>query len=194
MMSISGLGSAAVIVLGQSAIARVTRTDLHQLDPISALLIACVVALVAVIAFSQLAATGIHKLLAEQVMYAWNDRVLQTAAGTDMWQFELPTFHDRLRRARNGAGSSIGISMAVPQLVSGAVASTGLLVALAVTAPILLPVVIISGLPLLLAGRANGQEMYSFSFGNTPNDRERFGLERVLTSRDESAEVRIFGM
>src|SRR5690625_1334869 len=34
----------------------------------------------------------------------------------------------------------------------------------------------------------------SFSFGNTPSDRERFALEKVLSSPDESAEVRIFGM
>ena len=194
MMSISGLGMAAVVVVGQTAITRVTRSGGPRVDLVSGLLVGCVIALAAVIAFAQLAATGIHKLLAERVMYAWNDRVLQTAARTDMWQFELPAFHDRLRRARNGAGSSIGISMAVPQLVAGVFASLGLLTALLVTAPILVPVVIISGAPLLLAGRANGQEMYSFSFGNTPNDRERFGLERVLTSRDESAEVRIFGM
>lgn len=194
MMSISGLGMAATVLLGQRAVTRVTHIHRPGADPVTWLLIGAVVLLAAVIAFSQLAATGIHRLLAERVMYAWNERVLQTAALSDIWQFEQPEFHDRLRRARNGAGASIEISMAVPQLIAGLIAGAGLLTALAVTAPVLLPVVIASGVPLLLAGRANGREMYSFSFGNTPNDRERFALENVLSSRDQSAEVRIFGM
>lgn len=194
MMSVSGLGMAAVILLGQRAVSRVTHIASPGSDPVTWLLIGGVVVLAAVIAFAQLAATGIHRLLAEQVMYAWSERVLHTAALSSIWDFERPEFHDRLRRARQGSGASIEISMAVPQLIAGMIASIGLLTALAVTAPVLVPVVIASGIPLLLAGRANGREMYSFSFGGTPNDRERFALESVLSSRDQSAEVRIFAM
>ncbi|QDP95440.1 ATP-binding cassette domain-containing protein [Microlunatus elymi] len=194
LMSVSGLGMAAALLLGQRAVKRVTDSQAPQGDWLLWLLIGGVVVLAGVIAFSQLAATGFHRLLAERVMYAWNERVLQTAALTEIWEFERPEFHDRIRRARQGGGASIGISMAVPQLLAGLIASTGLLTALAITAPVLLPVVIASGVPLLLAGRANSREMYSFNFGNTPNDRERFALEGVLSSRDQSAEVRVFGM
>jgi hypothetical protein len=58
----------------------------------------------------------------------------------------------------------------------------------------MIPVVALSGIPLLLVSRANSEEMYSFSFGRTPGDRERFQLEGVLSSRDQAAEVRIFGI
>ncbi|MFC7619819.1 ABC transporter ATP-binding protein [Microlunatus sp. GCM10028923] len=103
-------------------------------------------------------------------------------------------FHDELRRAKNSADSSLQLAMAVPQLLGSAVAAIGLIAAAAVTVPAMIPVVALSGIPLLLVSRANSEEMYSFSFGRTPGDRERFQLEGVLSSRDQAAEVRIFGI
>lgn len=146
------------------------------------------------IAFGQLASTGLHRLLAERVMYWCNEQVVRLTAECETREFDTPDFHDRIRRARNGASSSITIAMAAPQLVAATITSLGLIAAVGATAPVLIPVALLSGVPLLLAGRANGEEMYSFSFGNTPNDRERFQLEGVLGSRDQAAEVRVFGI
>ena len=93
LMSLGGLGMAAVVLLGQLSITRLTRTDPPSTDRTTWLLLAGVMLLSSAIAFAQLAATGIHKLLAERVMYAWNERVLRTAGLSSMWEFELPEFH-----------------------------------------------------------------------------------------------------
>lgn len=194
MMSFGGVGTAAVVYLAQFATGRMDADSVTTVDSQVWLLGSVVVILVALVAMAQLAATGVHRLLAERVMKAWSERVLHATAFSDVREFETPAFHDQLRRAQRGSLASVHISMAVPQILGSAVASVGLVAALALTTPMIVPVVIISGLPLLLAGRANGDEMYSFDFGHTPNDRERAALERVLSSRDQSAEVRVFGL
>ena len=193
-MSVTGLGFAVELFLGRELVGRLTGADGPSSSAGTWLLLAGAVVVAAGIAFGQLASTGLHRLLAERVMYWCNEQVLRLTAECETREFDTPDFHDRIRRARTGAGSSITIAMAAPQLVASAITSIGLLAAVGATAPVLIPVALLSGVPLLVAGRANGEEMYSFSFGNTPDDRERFQLEGVLGSRDQAAEVRVFGI
>ena len=193
-MSVTGLGFAVELFLGRSLIGRLTTTAGPTFTPETMLLLAAAVVVAAAIAFGQLASTGLHRLLAERVIYWCNEQVVRLTAECEARDFDTPGFHDRIRRARNGAASSIQIAMAAPQVVASTVTSLGLILAVGATAPVLIPVALLSGVPLLIAGRANGEEMYSFSFGNTPNDRERSQLEGVLSSRDQAAEVRVFGI
>jgi ATP-binding cassette subfamily B protein len=193
-MSVTGLGFAVELFLGRALVGRLTGPDGPSGTTGTWLLLGGAVLVAAGIAFGQLASTGLHRLLAEKVIYWCNEQVVRLTAECETREFDSPDFHDRIRRARNGAQSSITIALAAPQLVASAVTSLGLLAAVGATAPVLIPIALLSGVPLLIAGRANAREMYSFSFGNTPNDRERFQLEEVLGSRDQAAEVRVFGI
>lgn len=190
-MAVSGLGLGAVVLVGAEVSRRLTA---GRPGPELVPLLAAVVALVALIAFGRLVGAGLHRLLVEQVIYTSQQQVLQSSAYSEAIAFDRAEFHDELRRAKNSADSSLQLAMAVPQLIGALVAAVGLVTAAAVTAPVMIPVVALSGIPLLLVSRANAREMYSFSFGQTPDDRERFQLERVLSSRDQAAEVRIFGI
>ena len=191
MMSMSGLGAAAAILIGRKFVAVISDQPYSQSAVglgIGTLL------LLGLVLFAQLASTGLHRILVEKVTYAFNLRILQALSNSSIDEFERPEFHDRITRARQSATASIGIAMAVPQLVSGVISGVGLVLSVGVTKPEIIPFAILSGVPPLLAGRANSSEMYSFSFGHTPEDRERFYIESVLGSRDQSAEVRIFGL
>lgn len=191
-MSLSGLGLGAAVLVGGEIARRLTAGGPPGTDLIP--LLVAVVLLVAVIAFGQLVGTGLHRLLVEQVIYVSHQQVLQSSAYSEAIAFDRAQFHDELRRAKNSAESSLQLAMAVPRLLGAAVAGIGLVAAAAMTVPAMIPVVALSGIPLLLVSRANSNEMYSFSFGRTPGDRERFQLENVLSSRDQAAEVRIFGI
>lgn len=190
-MAISGLGLGAAVLAGGEVARRLTS---GPAGPDLLPLLIAIVVLVAVIAFGQLVGTGLHRLLVERVIYVSHRQVLESSAYSEAIAFDRAQFHDELRRAKNSADSSLQLAMAVPQLLGSLVAAIGLVAAAAVTVPAMIPVVALSGIPLLLVSRANAEEMYSFSFGRTPGDRERFQLEGVLSSRDQAAEVRIFGI
>lgn len=190
-MAISGLGLGAAVLAGGEVARRLTS---GPAGPDLLPLLIAIVVLVAVIAFGQLVGTGLHRLLVERVIYVSHRQVLESSAYSEAIAFDRAQFHDELRRAKNSADSSLQLAMAVPQLLGSLVAAIGLVAAAAVTVPAMIPVVALSGIPLLLVSRANSEEMYSFSFGRTPGDRERFQLEGVLSSRDQAAEVRIFGI
>lgn len=57
-----------------------------------------------------------------------------------------------------------------------------------------MPITLLSAVPLWLAGRANSDEMYSFSFGDAPYDRGRSHIENVVLRRESAPEVRAFGL
>jgi ATP-binding cassette subfamily B protein len=56
------------------------------------------------------------------------------------------------------------------------------------------PITLLASVPIWLAGKGNSEEMYSFSFGNTPNDRARFNIENIAKRRESAPEVRAFGI
>lgn len=155
-------------------------------------LLVAAVCIAGVVSFANSAGSGMHRLLAERTMRYSNAVVLDVAAYSPLHEFDTAEFHDRLQRAKSNAMSTLQIAMAVPQLISAAVSAVAVMAGLAVISPWLVPITLISAVPLWFTGRANSEEMYSFSFGATPNDRERFHIERIVYSRESAAEVRSF--
>ena len=58
-------------------------------------------------------------------------------------------------------------------LVGALVAALAIVIALATLQPLLLPLVILGYIPLVFVTRLNTRDSYLFSFGMTPNDRQR---------------------
>lgn len=193
LFALSGIGLVIELLL-----ARMLLTELltHGGTVTTALwqLLVAVVLIAALVAFSGAAATGIHRLLAERVVWFTSQGMLEAAIRSSLRDFDTPEFHDQIRRVQRNSGSAIPIAMAVPQLISAVVSAVGLAVVLAVINPWLVLITVASCVPIWLTGQTNSREMYSFSFGDTPNDRSRFQLEGILTERKSAPEVRAFGL
>ncbi len=193
-MSATGLGFAVVLLAGKSLVGRLAQQRGISMHPSTWAVLVGVVALVSVVAFASMASGGFHRILTEKVVRWCGEQITLLSARSDLIEFDSPTFHDRIGRSRRASDAALQITLAVPRMLASAVTMVGLIVAVALTAPILLPVAVLSGLPMLFAGRALGERMLTFSWGHTPGDRERQHIEEVLTSRDQAAEIRVFGI
>lgn len=137
----------------------------------------------------------VQRLVTEHSIRTIQGRVLDAAAAVDLEKFESSEFYDRITRAgREGVMAPLRISMGLVGLVSGLVGSLGVMVALGVVNPVLVPLVLIGYLPLWYVATVNSGELYGFSMGQTPGDRMRGALQQVLWGRAPAAEVRAFGI
>ena len=134
------------------------------------------------------------RVLSELVGRRAFDRVLDVSTRIDLLAFESPDFYDRLARARaQGQFRSLQTVNGLLGMVGGAVAAVGIVIALAALQPLLLPFVFIGYLPLWLVASRNTRDLYEFTHGMTPNERQRTYLQSILTRRDPAKEVRAFG-
>jgi ATP-binding cassette subfamily B protein len=86
------------------------------------------------------------------------------------------------------------LALAVPSLLGAGIGVLGVAIGLATVSPWLVGVTLIACIPLWFVGRNNSESMYSFSFGNTPNDRMRFNIEHIVNERRSAPEVRAFSL
>jgi ATP-binding cassette, subfamily B, bacterial len=108
--------------------------------------------------------------------------------------YESPQFFDHLTRVETNALSQpatvVRSLMALPADLVGVAAVIG---ALLVLQPLLLPIVLISIVPLVLIGRLGARRSFEFAKERVLGDRQRDYLRSVLTGKDEAKEVRAFG-
>jgi ATP-binding cassette, subfamily B, bacterial len=135
------------------------------------------------------------RLLGELVARRAFDRILDVATRVDLMAYESPDFHDRLRRAHaTGPLRALQIANGSIGLVGNLVSVLGIVLALLALQPLLVPLVLVSYVPLWIVGRLNSHDLYVFGFGMTPNDRMRAYLQRVMMERDPAKEVRSFNL
>jgi ATP-binding cassette subfamily B protein len=133
------------------------------------------------------------RVLSELVGRLAFDRVIDVATRIDLLAFESPDFYDRLRRASmQGQFRALQTVQSLLGLVGALVASIGIVAALTTLQPLLLPIVAVGIVPLWIVQRLNTRDTYRFSFGMTPNDRQRNYLQYLLLSRDPAKEIRAF--
>jgi ATP-binding cassette subfamily B protein len=190
MFATSGLGMVVLLLIGNSLL-RELRHSGHPTMHVWWLLVGAVV-VAGVVSFANSAGVGLHRLLAEETMRYCSDVMLRVGSSAGLREFESPEFHDMLQRARSNSTAALQIAVAVPQVISAAISAVGVTIGLAVISPWLVPITLISCLPLWFVGRANSDEMYSFSFGNTPQDRARYNIEHIVLGRATAPEVRAF--
>jgi ABC-type multidrug transport system fused ATPase/permease subunit len=133
------------------------------------------------------------RVLGELVGRRALDRVIDVAQNVDLLAFEEPDFYDRLRRAQaQGMFRALQTVNAMLGIVGAAVASVGIVLALAGLQPALLPIVFLGYVPLWIASSRNTRDYYQFSFGMTHRDRERSYLQQLLLARNSAKEIRAF--
>jgi ATP-binding cassette, subfamily B, bacterial len=157
-----------------------------------ALLLAGLTAVTAVIASAQ---AGLGRYAGELVAAVMWKRVLRVATRVDLRKFESARFYDRLQRVQASAPTRpYQITYGLVAMMGAAAASAGLVVAIALVHPALLPLLLIGGVPLLLTSRRQSQLEFDFLARQTQPTRLRNYLTLVQTGRDEAKEVRAFGL
>jgi ABC-type multidrug transport system fused ATPase/permease subunit len=135
------------------------------------------------------------RVLGELVGRRAIDRVIDVSTRIDLLAFESPEFYDRLQRARaQGQFRALQTVNGLLGIVGAAIASVGLILALAALQPLLLPFVLIGYIPLWIVASRNTKDLYHFSRGMTPGDRQRHYLQNVLMGRNAAKEVRAFNL
>jgi ATP-binding cassette subfamily B protein len=156
------------------------------------LLLAGLTAVTAVIASVQV---GLGRYAGELVVAVMWKRVLRVATRVDLRKFESARFYDRLQRVQaNALTSPYQITHGLVATTGGAAASAGLLMAIVLVHPALLPLLLVGAVPLLLTSRRQSQLESDFLAQQTQSMRLRSYLTWVQTGRDEAKEVRAFGL
>ena len=156
------------------------------------LLLAGATALTAVIASVQ---AGLGRYAGELVAAVMWQRVLHVATRVDLRKFESARFYDRLQRVQASALTRpYQITYGLVATIGAVVASIGLLVAIMLVQPALLPLLLIAGVPVLITSRRQSQLEFDFLARQTQSMRLRTYLTWVQTGRDEAKEVRAFGL
>ena len=162
------------------------------------ILVGAVVALAVLTAAS--AATGsvqqfLSRYVGESVARAMWHRLLDVSTRVGLRQFESPDFFDRLDRVRTSAITRpFQVTNGIIAVIGSAASGLGLAITLASFNPLLLPLLLISGLPIILTSRRESRLEFRFNVEQTQPQRRRVYTSVLLTGRDEAKEVRAFGL
>jgi ATP-binding cassette subfamily B protein len=193
---LNAIALALQIVIVQQAMEAVLQVsgNAHDLSYLvqPLLLLAGLIAVTAVIASVQV---GLGRYAAELVVAVMWKRVLRVATRVDLRKFESARFFDRLQRVQaNALTRPYQITYGLVATVGALAASIGLVVAICLIHPALLPLLLVGGVPVLLTSRRQSQLEFGFLARQTQSMRLRTYLTWVQTGRDEAKEVRAFGL
>jgi ATP-binding cassette subfamily B protein len=136
-----------------------------------------------------------QRVLGEMVSLEIWRQVLDVSERVGLRAYEQPEFYDQAQRVQANAAQQTRIVvqafvMVVGDLL-GVIAGT---VAVFTIAPALVPLLLLSGVPLLLTSRISGRQEFAFAVRQTARTRARAYLQSVLTRREEAKEVRAFSL
>lgn len=136
-----------------------------------------------------------QRLLGETVGRTMWDRVLEVATGVGLRHFESPDFYNRLNRVQTSAmARPLQVTQGLLTMAGSLVATVAVGLALISVSPILLPLVVVGGIPILLTSSRESRLEFEFSVKQTPAVRLRTYFAVLQTGRDEAKEVRAFGL
>ncbi|HLT84943.1 MAG TPA: ABC transporter ATP-binding protein [Phototrophicaceae bacterium] len=137
----------------------------------------------------------LSRYLGESVARRTYQDVLDAATGVSLRHFESSTFYDRLQRVEAAATSRpFHVTQALLGIVGGLTATLGVGAVLVGIHPVLLPLLLVGGLPMILTNRRESRLEFRFTVDQTPPQRQRFYLSYLLTTRDEAKEIRAFDL
>lgn len=138
---------------------------------------------------------SLSRYVAERVSRLMWDSVFDVSTGVGMREYEDPTFFDRLDRVRNGGlNRPFQVTNGVIATIGALASSLGLGITIFAFHPLLIPLLIVGGLPVLLTSRQESRLKFNFTVAQTPATRLRAYLSILMTGRDEAKEVRAFGL
>jgi ATP-binding cassette, subfamily B, bacterial len=193
---VTGVGIGVQLVIGRHVLERILRAD--RLGDGLATVLPSLVVLLAVTALLQFATTArmeLQRLLAELVGRHAQSKIIEMATLVDLEAYENPDFHDRLQRAQTAATfRPLNMTMSLMTITGAVIGIVGILAALVVLQPILLPFVLAAYVPVWVATVRNSRSYHRFGWGMTPADRRRQYLGMALTGKYFAQEVRSFDL
>ena len=133
------------------------------------------------------------RLLSELVGNRVLDEIIRVSNTVELEAFENPVFYDQLKRARSaGLFRPIQMVTSLLTITTALLTTVGVAVILFALEPVLLPLVLLAGVPLVIASILNSSRAYDFEYLLTPRNRERAYLMELLTGRDAAKEIRAF--
>ncbi len=191
---VTSVAVAGQLLVGRNVLDLLAGSDTVSAGELAPDLIALGVLLVAS-SLSQAVATELRLPLGEKVQRRAMDDVLDVATEVDLEMYEGSDFHDRLERARIAAGGrSSAVVFGLVTIISTAVVAAGVVIVLFTVAPVLVPLAVVSYVPIAIVNVRNNRAHYQMERELTELQRERVYLEVVLTSRDDAKEVRSYGI
>ncbi len=138
---------------------------------------------------------SMSRFLGESVARRTYQDVLDAATAVSLRHFESSSFYDRLQRVEASATSRpFQVTQALLGIVGGLTATIGVGAVLAGIHPVLLPLLLVGGVPMILTNRRESRREFQFTVAQTPPQRQRYYLSYLLTTRDEAKEVRAFDL
>src|SRR5262245_32464384 len=186
----SGLMGGAMLLLGRDTLAAFGSSGPSgAYGPLGMLALLFVVSTVIGLISGEL-----ETFLTDDVQRRTMDEVLDVATSVRLEAYESTQFFDHLKRVETNAitqpATVVRTLMQLPSNLAGIVA---VVAALLILQPLLLPIVLLSMIPLALIARLNGRQAFEFAKARVLGDRQRDYLRSVLTGKDEAKEVRAFG-
>lgn len=192
---VGALAVSALVVVGQLALEVLIGAD--RGSPVTSPLVVVIVLLAVVTAVGAAAATlqqQQQRLLSEEVsIVAWR-KVLDVTGRVGLEFYESPQFYDQLQRVQtNAVIRPITVTTGVFGLIGSTLGTVGLLLVLLAIDPLLVPILLLAGIPSVLLSRRASRLEFRFAASVMPTFRAREYLRGVLTGREEAKEIRAFG-
>jgi ATP-binding cassette subfamily B protein len=149
---------------------------------------------IAIIGFASALRQGVTMLLQERVTWVASERILDVAGWVDLEAFDHSDFHDRLQRAQQAGARPFQITQSLLAMSGSITTLVSVAAILVVLQPLLLPTLLLTVVPLLLAVSAFSRDFYRFSTRFVHDDRRRWYIRSLLTERGMAKEVRAFGL
>lgn len=192
----AALALAAQVVVVEAFLSAVL--DLGDDGAVPGSLVLAAVALSGLMALATLLGSArayLGRYLGEAVARRTYREVLGAATGVTLRSFESAAFHDRLQRVQASATTRpFQVAQALVAVAGGLTATVGVGAVLVGIHPVLLPLLLVGGLPMLLAHRLESRREFRFTVEQTAARRERYYLSHLLSSRDEAKEIRAFDL
>lgn len=136
-----------------------------------------------------------QRVLGEQVHQATWRKVLDVTTGVELENYEDVRFYDQLQRVQtNSLLRPLSLAQGLVSLVGGIFGVAGLVLTLFLLEPVLVPLVLLSGVPLWFLTRRGSRSEFGFSVQQNYRLRVRAYLNEVLTRRETAKEVRAFDL
>lgn len=134
-----------------------------------------------------------HRILGERVSQRVWDRLVDTTARTDLITYESSGFATALERVeQNALTRPFDVTTALLGL-TGSLLGVGAMSAVLVSVePLLLPLLLVAGIPAVLLSRWASRTEFAFAHRLTALFRRRHYLRELLTKRPYAAELRAF--
>jgi len=135
-----------------------------------------------------------QEILGDLMQRHVEEQVLEVASAVDLIGFEMPAFHNRVRRMHLSGPQSLNVVMGMSGLIRAAIGVVAVLATLITIEPLLVLMVSIVFVPAWLLASRRGEALWSFFFRITPRDRERQYLVGLLSDRNDAKEIRAFNL